>query len=126
MTDGPVYLALQVKFIKFFAWEERWIDRTLDAREHEMKWMIKGFGVLLFLRDVGAEFVVLFSSPCQFGDVLHPVDVCPHLGVYYLVLCVCDAGEGIDCQCCVYGKVYPYLIHVHLLTLVCSRLHFSI
>ncbi|KAF8220884.1 multidrug resistance-associated ABC transporter [Tricholoma matsutake] len=30
-----------VKFIKFFAWEERWIGRALDAREHEMKWMIK-------------------------------------------------------------------------------------
>ncbi|KAJ7858057.1 hypothetical protein B0H14DRAFT_3636842 [Mycena olivaceomarginata] len=30
-----------VKFIKFFAWEERWIKRALDAREVEMKWMIK-------------------------------------------------------------------------------------
>ncbi|KAI0639291.1 multidrug resistance-associated ABC transporter [Trametes polyzona] len=30
-----------VKFIKFFAWEERWIQRVLDAREVEMQWMIK-------------------------------------------------------------------------------------
>ncbi|KAF9526193.1 multidrug resistance-associated ABC transporter [Crepidotus variabilis] len=30
-----------VKFIKFFAWEERWIQRALDAREDEMKWMVK-------------------------------------------------------------------------------------
>jgi ABC-type multidrug transport system fused ATPase/permease subunit len=30
-----------VKFIKFFAWEERWTQRVLDAREVEMKWMIK-------------------------------------------------------------------------------------
>ncbi|KAF9459383.1 multidrug resistance-associated ABC transporter [Collybia nuda] len=30
-----------VKFIKFFAWEDRWIERALDARETEMKWMIK-------------------------------------------------------------------------------------
>ncbi|KAF8153792.1 multidrug resistance-associated ABC transporter [Crassisporium funariophilum] len=30
-----------VKFIKFFAWEERWIDRALDSREAEMKWMVK-------------------------------------------------------------------------------------
>ncbi|KAF8957708.1 ABC transporter type 1, transmembrane domain-containing protein [Flammula alnicola] len=30
-----------IKFIKFFAWEERWIGRALDAREVEMKWMIK-------------------------------------------------------------------------------------
>ncbi|PFH45713.1 hypothetical protein AMATHDRAFT_158119 [Amanita thiersii Skay4041] len=28
-----------VKFIKFFAWEDKWIQRTLDAREVEMKWM---------------------------------------------------------------------------------------
>lgn len=32
----------KVKFIKFFAWEERWIQRALDAREVEMQWMIKG------------------------------------------------------------------------------------
>jgi ABC-type multidrug transport system fused ATPase/permease subunit len=30
-----------VKFIKFFAWEDRWIERALAAREHEMKWMVK-------------------------------------------------------------------------------------
>ncbi|KAJ3509036.1 hypothetical protein NMY22_g16428 [Coprinellus aureogranulatus] len=30
-----------VKFIKFFAWEDRWIQRALDAREDEMKWMVK-------------------------------------------------------------------------------------
>ncbi|THH14161.1 hypothetical protein EW146_g6141 [Bondarzewia mesenterica] len=30
-----------VKFIKFFAWEDRWIERALDAREVEMNWMVK-------------------------------------------------------------------------------------
>ncbi|KAH9922425.1 multidrug resistance-associated ABC transporter [Fomitopsis serialis] len=30
-----------MKFIKFFAWEEQWINRTMDAREVEMKWMVK-------------------------------------------------------------------------------------
>jgi ABC-type multidrug transport system fused ATPase/permease subunit len=30
-----------IKFIKFFAWEEQWIDRALNAREKEMKWMAK-------------------------------------------------------------------------------------
>ncbi|KAH8099895.1 multidrug resistance-associated ABC transporter [Cristinia sonorae] len=30
-----------VKFIKFFAWEERWIKRVLDARETEIQWFIK-------------------------------------------------------------------------------------
>lgn len=31
-----------IKFIKFFAWEQRWIDRALAARNVEIKWMIKG------------------------------------------------------------------------------------
>lgn len=36
-----------VKFIKFFAWEDRWIERALDAREVEMGWMIKGLSHML-------------------------------------------------------------------------------
>ena len=31
----------KIKFIKFFAWENRWIDRASDARAAEIKWMIK-------------------------------------------------------------------------------------
>jgi hypothetical protein len=31
-----------VKFIKFFAWEERWIQKTMEARGVEMEWMVKG------------------------------------------------------------------------------------
>ncbi|KAJ7863242.1 hypothetical protein B0H13DRAFT_2237132 [Mycena leptocephala] len=34
-------LIASIKFIKFFAWEDRWIDRTMAAREEEMKWMVK-------------------------------------------------------------------------------------
>ncbi|KAG1809100.1 uncharacterized protein BJ212DRAFT_1484598 [Suillus subaureus] len=30
-----------VKFIKFFAWEDRWIKRTMEARGVEMNWMVK-------------------------------------------------------------------------------------
>ncbi|KAH7904349.1 ABC transporter type 1, transmembrane domain-containing protein [Hygrophoropsis aurantiaca] len=30
-----------VKFIKFFAWEDRWIKRAMDARGIEMNWMVK-------------------------------------------------------------------------------------
>ncbi|KAJ7108212.1 multidrug resistance-associated ABC transporter [Mycena epipterygia] len=30
-----------VKFIKFFAWEQKWIDRALDARNTEIKWFTK-------------------------------------------------------------------------------------
>jgi hypothetical protein len=42
----------QVKFIKFFAWEEQWIQRALDAREIEMKWMIKGMALFFLVFDV--------------------------------------------------------------------------
>jgi hypothetical protein len=38
-TDVPE--VRQIKLIKFFAWEERWIDRAMTAREEEMKWMVK-------------------------------------------------------------------------------------
>lgn len=41
-----------VKFIKFFAWEERWIQRALDAREAEMKWMIKGVVFVFIINKV--------------------------------------------------------------------------
>ncbi|KAJ6542743.1 multidrug resistance-associated ABC transporter [Mycena capillaripes] len=30
-----------IKFIKFFAWEKRWIDQAMAARDEEMKWMVK-------------------------------------------------------------------------------------
>ncbi|OCH88899.1 multidrug resistance-associated ABC transporter [Obba rivulosa] len=30
-----------IKFIKLFAWEDRWIQRAMDAREVEMRWMVK-------------------------------------------------------------------------------------
>ncbi|KAH8109668.1 hypothetical protein DFH11DRAFT_1843160 [Phellopilus nigrolimitatus] len=30
-----------VKFIKFFAWEDRWIARALEARAKELKWLVK-------------------------------------------------------------------------------------
>ena len=37
-----VSLLLQVKFVKFFAWEDRWIDRVMDSREAEIEWIVKG------------------------------------------------------------------------------------
>lgn len=31
-----------VKFIKFFAWEGKWIGKVAEARKNEIKWLIKG------------------------------------------------------------------------------------
>ena len=42
LMSQPLTVAyLKIKFIKFFAWENRWIDRVSDARATEIKWMIK-------------------------------------------------------------------------------------
>ncbi|KAF8526563.1 hypothetical protein BU17DRAFT_82663 [Hysterangium stoloniferum] len=30
-----------VKLVKFYGWELRWIDRVLDARKFELKWLVK-------------------------------------------------------------------------------------
>lgn len=32
-------LVKAIKYIKFFAWEDRWIKRVLDSRDKEMQWM---------------------------------------------------------------------------------------
>ncbi|KAJ7624560.1 hypothetical protein FB45DRAFT_84390 [Roridomyces roridus] len=51
-----------VKFIKFFAWEERWIKRVLEAREVEMGWMVKArLNSLLFFL-IWALAPILLSS----------------------------------------------------------------
>ena len=35
-----LFIRNQVKLIKFFTWEERWIGRAWDGREAEMKWIV--------------------------------------------------------------------------------------
>ena len=35
-------LIMAVKFIKFFAWEDRWVEHVLNARSIELHWMAKG------------------------------------------------------------------------------------
>ncbi|KAI0649819.1 multidrug resistance-associated ABC transporter [Trametes meyenii] len=38
-----------IKFIKFFAWEDRWIQRVLAAREVELQWLVKARVNTVFL-----------------------------------------------------------------------------
>ena len=54
----------QIKFIKFFAWEDKWISRAMDAREIEMKWMIKSRlnSVLFYLLWACAPILVSIIS----------------------------------------------------------------
>ncbi|KAJ7508849.1 hypothetical protein B0H11DRAFT_1962913 [Mycena galericulata] len=94
-----------VKFIKFFAWEERWIKRALDAREVEMKWMIKSrlnslmffliwalapilLSTISFLTYVmlGNELTIAtaFTSIALFGMIRSPLNVIPSWVVRFL------------------------------------------
>ncbi len=75
-----------MKFIKFFAWEERWIKRALEAREVEMQWMIKGS---VFSRLALYTFLILACSSDKFGHVLTHLDMCSNLGFSFVILCLC-------------------------------------
>jgi hypothetical protein len=41
LPDVVIEELVQIKFIKFFAWESKWIERVLDARQVEMQWLVK-------------------------------------------------------------------------------------
>ncbi|KAJ7715183.1 hypothetical protein B0H16DRAFT_1678542 [Mycena metata] len=45
-------LISSIKFVKFFAWEDRWIERAMAARDEEMKWMAKIRANTVFLNAV--------------------------------------------------------------------------
>ncbi|KAF7297249.1 hypothetical protein MIND_00958000 [Mycena indigotica] len=57
-----------IKFIKFFAWEERWIDRALAARSNEIKWMVKARinGVGFYLLWIAAPIFISVISFCTY------------------------------------------------------------
>jgi len=59
-SSGCVYLIMrQVKFIKFFAWEEKWIGKTMDAREVEMRWLIKGIWIHAYFTSLLVDGIFL-------------------------------------------------------------------
>ncbi|KAF9447375.1 hypothetical protein P691DRAFT_782489 [Macrolepiota fuliginosa MF-IS2] len=64
-----------VKFVKFFAWEDRWIQRALDARENEMKWLVKArlnsimFNSLWTCAPIFISIVSFFAYVVQGNDL---------------------------------------------------------
>ena len=64
-----------IKFIKFFAWEGRWTQRTMDARKKELSWMVKSrinsvlFSAIWTLAPILVS-VVSFASYIWFGNQL--------------------------------------------------------
>ncbi|KLO18997.1 P-loop containing nucleoside triphosphate hydrolase protein [Schizopora paradoxa] len=50
-----------IKLIKFFAWEDRWIQRVLDAREHELKWLMKSRVNTIILQALWTASPILVS-----------------------------------------------------------------
>lgn len=78
----------------------------MDAREFEMKWMIKG---VFYNRSSGVHYLDLFypsSSSRKFRYVLPPLDMRAYFGVYHLLLCICNAREGTLCQHCLYSSLF--------------------
>ncbi|PFH45643.1 hypothetical protein AMATHDRAFT_44023 [Amanita thiersii Skay4041] len=63
-------LITSVKFIKFFAWENPWIQRTLDAREVEMKWISEARLNAVFIQLIWGVAPVLVSVISFFLYVL--------------------------------------------------------
>jgi ABC-type multidrug transport system fused ATPase/permease subunit len=101
-----------VKFIKFFAWEDRWISRVMDARKYELDWVVRMRinGVLFsgiwvfapilvsvtsFLTFVyqGNELTVsiAFTAISLFSMVRSPLNILPAWIVYLL-----QAGVALD------------------------------
>lgn len=96
----------QVKFIKFFGWEDRWIARVLSARKVELDWLIKGrlnsimfntlwitvpilVSVISFFAHVvvaGKELDVgtAFTAIALFGMLRRPLNSMPNLIVVML------------------------------------------
>lgn len=54
-----------------------------------MQWMIKG---MVSPGHIFAQWLNLNFSPGQLCDVLYVVDMCPHICVYCLFLCIRHAG----------------------------------
>ncbi|KAJ6593236.1 multidrug resistance-associated ABC transporter [Mycena capillaripes] len=104
-TGSLTELINSIKIIKFFAWEKRWIDRVLKARNEEMKWMVKARvnGVALYCLWIVVPvfipvisfltFVMLgnqltistaFTAIALFGMIRQPLNVIPSFIVQVL------------------------------------------
>ncbi|KAH9996005.1 P-loop containing nucleoside triphosphate hydrolase protein [Russula vinacea] len=68
-----------IKFIKFFAWEDRWIDRVSDARATEIKWMVKARLTRSCSNSSGNELTVsiAFTAIALFNMVRLPLNIIP-------------------------------------------------
>ena len=100
-----------IKFIKFFAWEDRWIARALDARKKEIDWLIKSrlnsvlfqslwttapilVSVIAFFCYVVAEGRELtvgtaFTAIALFNMIRQPLNIIPTWIVQILQVCEC-------------------------------------
>ncbi|KAF9258420.1 hypothetical protein L218DRAFT_934784 [Marasmius fiardii PR-910] len=94
-----------VKFVKFFAWEEPWIEKVMGAREKELGWIVKSRinSVFLYLLWMSAPILVsivsfatyvlqgneltvskAFTAVALFGMIRAPLNVLPNSVVQIL------------------------------------------
>ncbi|KAH7920819.1 P-loop containing nucleoside triphosphate hydrolase protein [Leucogyrophana mollusca] len=98
-------LISSVKFIKFFAWEDRWIKRAMDARGIEIDWLVKSrinsimFSALWTSAPILVSFIsfftyvyqgkeltvaIAFTSIALFDMIRRPLNVIPSFIVQVL------------------------------------------
>ncbi|EJD46367.1 P-loop containing nucleoside triphosphate hydrolase protein [Auricularia subglabra TFB-10046 SS5] len=98
-------LISEVKFIKFFAWEQKWIERALETRRVELSWIVQDrinsslFGLLWFIVPSFVSVVsfsvyiwtghrltvpVAFAAIALFNMLQQPLNVIPHFIAQFL------------------------------------------
>jgi hypothetical protein len=81
----------------------------MDAREAEMKWMVKGTTTRPSYIIIG-RLIINFSSSCQLRPLLGVVDLCSNLLVRYFIRCLRVARQQADSQHRVHGMTYGYYV----------------
>ena len=102
-------LVKAVKYIKFFAWEDSWIERVLDTRNVEMGLMKKSqcpFSAM----DRQYRLIVCSISLYQFHLFRACLGICAHTGLCDFIFGLCLQWPRVNCICCLHGKLrYGYV-----------------
>ena|ERR1700761_5288458 len=78
-----------MKFIKFFAWEGKWVDRAEEARKNEIKWLIKG----MLCSFLGIQHLTWPISTVEWDNVRCFMVQHPDLSLYLLILFIHHAWK---------------------------------
>jgi ABC-type multidrug transport system fused ATPase/permease subunit len=89
-----------IKLIKFFAWEQKWMDRVMAARDQEMHYKV--ISTHLAVVFVCSKFTNHISE-CSKRHLFYGVAPCPSIDHRSSISCVCSPGRtavhssGVHC-----------------------------